>query len=72
MQDYSRPTVGFVALKFSIFIAKRLLNGTSVSFNLAFMPVEKKVGQKVKKFIFRFLSEKYSRRLTRVDKKSLF
>ena len=43
-----------------------------MSFNLAFMPVENKVGQKVKKFILRFLSEKYNRRLTRVVKKSLF
>ena len=51
MQDYLRPMVGFVALKFSILIAKRLFNKTSVSFNLAFMPVANKVGQKVKKFI---------------------
>ena len=65
MQDYSRPMVGFVALKFSILIAKMLFNGMSVSFNLAFMPVANKVGQKV---ILRFLSEKYNRRLTRVVK----
>ena len=71
MQDYSRPMVGFVTLKFSILIAKMLFNGTSVSFNLAFMPVVNKVGQKVKTFILRFLSEKYNRRLTR-GKKSLF
>ena len=64
MQDYSRPMVGFVALKFSILIAKRLFNGTSVSINLAFMPVTNKVGQKVQKFILRFLSEKYNRSLT--------
>ena len=59
MQDYSKPMVGFVVLKFSILRAKRLFNGTSssVSFNLAFMPVANKVGQKVKKFILRFLSE---------------
>ena len=44
MQDYSRPMVGFVALKFSILIAKRLFNGTNVSFNLAFMPVANKIG----------------------------
>ena len=31
-----------------------IFNGTSVSFNLAFMPVAYKVGQKVKKFILRF------------------
>ena len=72
MQDYSRPMVGFVALKFSILIAKWLFNGTSVSFNLAFTSVTNKVGQKVKKFILRFLSKKYNRRLTRVVKKSLF
>ena len=58
MQDYSRPMVGFVALKFSTLIAKRLFNGRIVSFNLAFMPVVNKVGQKVKKFLLRFLSEK--------------
>ena len=68
MQDYSRPMVGFVALKFRILIAKRLFSGTSVSFNLAVMPVANKVGQKVKKFILIFLSEKYNRRLTRVVK----
>ena len=68
MLDYSRPMVGFVVLKFSILIAKRLFNGTSMSFNLAFMPVANKVGQKVKKFILRFSSEKYNRRLTRVVK----
>ena len=54
MQDYSKPMVGFVALKFSIHIAKRLFNRKSVSSNLTFMPVPKKVGQKVKKFILRF------------------
>ena len=52
-----KTIVGFVTLKFSILIAKRLFNGTSVSFNLAFMPVANKVGQKVKKFMLRFLSE---------------
>ena len=54
MQDYSRPMVGFVALKFSKLVAKRLFNGKSVSSNLALMPVAKKVGQNVKKFILRF------------------
>ena len=48
MQDYSRPMAGFVALKFSILKAKRLFNGTSLSFDLAFMPVAIKVGQKSK------------------------
>ena len=51
MQDYSRPIVGFVVLKFSILIAKRLSNGTSMSSNLALVPVANKVGQKGKKFI---------------------
>ena len=67
MQDYSKPMVGFVALKFSIFIARMLFNGNSVSSSLAFMPVANKVGQKVKKFI-KIFSEKYNRRLTRVVK----
>ena len=53
MQDYSRPMVGFVALKFSKPKAKRLFNGKSVSSNFAFMSVAKKVGQRVKKFIFK-------------------
>ena len=48
MQDYSRPMVGFVALKFGILIAKRLLNGKCMSYNLAFMNIANKVGQKVK------------------------
>ena len=68
MQDYSRPMVSFVALKFSILLAKGLFYGTSVSFDLAFMPVANKVGQKVKKFILRFLSVKHNRRLIRVVK----
>ena len=55
MQDYSKPMVGFVALKFSILIAQRLFNGKSVSSNLAFMPVANKVGQRVEKFILIFL-----------------
>ena len=68
MQDYSRPMVGFVALKFSILIAKRLFNGKRVSSYLAFMPFANKEGQKVKKFILRFFSEKHNKRLTRVVK----
>ena len=50
MQDYSRPTVDFVVLKFGILIANRLINGNSISSNIAFVPVANKVGQKVKKF----------------------
>ena len=47
MKDYSRPMVDFMALKFSMLIAKRLFNGKSMSSNLAFMPVANEVGQKV-------------------------
>ena len=57
MQDYSKPMVGFVALKFSILIAQRLFNGKSVSSNPAFMPVANKESQKVKKFILRFFGK---------------
>ena len=45
----SKTNGDIVALKFGILIAKRLFNGKSMSFNLAFMPVANKVGQKVKK-----------------------
>ena len=58
MQDYPRPMVDYVALKFGIPIAKRLFNGKSMSSNLAFMPFANKVGQKVQKYILRFFSEK--------------
>ena len=61
MQDYSRPMVDFVALKFGMIIAKRLFNGKRMSSNLAFIPVANKVGQKVKKFILRFSSAKCNR-----------
>ena len=58
MQDYSRLMVDFVALKFDIFIAKRLFNGKSMAPNLAFMPVANKVGQKVHfKTLFFFLEK---------------
>ena len=50
MQDYSRPMVDFVALKFGILILKRLFNGEGMSSNFEFMPVANKVGQKVKQF----------------------
>ena len=53
MQDYSRPMVNFVALKFSILIDKRLFNGKSMSSDLAFMLVWNKVGQKVKQFFLK-------------------
>ena len=56
-----------MALKFSILIAQMLFNGKSVSSNLAFMPVTNKVGQKVNKFILRFVRKN----ITRMVKKSL-
>ena len=60
MQDYSRPMVDFLALKFGILIAKRLLNGNRISTNHACMLVANKIGQKVKKFNFGFFfSERY-------------
>ena len=56
MQDYLRPMVDFLALKFGILIAKRLFNGNSISTNRACMLVENKIGQKVKKFNLGFFS----------------
>ena len=50
MQDYSRPTVDFVVLKFGILIAKRLINGNGISSNISFVPLTNIVGKKVKKF----------------------
>ena len=50
MQDYSRPAVDFVVLKFGILVAKWLINGNCISSNIAFVPVVNKVGQKVEKF----------------------
>ena len=50
MQDYLRPIVDFLALKFGMLIAKRLFNGNSISTNHACMLVANKIGQKVKKF----------------------
>ena len=39
-----------MVLKFGILIANRLINGNSISSNIAFVPVANKVGQNVKKF----------------------
>ena len=61
---------GLWVLKFSILIAQSLLNGKSVSSNLACMPVVNKVGQKVKKFILRFFRETIT--INKSGKKSLF
>ena len=58
MQDYSRPMVDFLGLKFGILIAKRLFNGNSISSNLSSMPVANKMGQKVQ---FKIFSERYNR-----------
>ena len=57
MQDYSRPMVDFVELKFGILIAKRLFNEKGMSSNIEFMPVANKVGQK---FFLLLFSEKYN------------
>ena len=50
MQDYLRPMVVFLVLKFGILIAKRLFNGNCISTDHACMLVTNKIGQKVKKF----------------------
>ena len=51
MQDYSRPTVDFVVLKFGILIVKRLINVYSISSNIAFVPIANKVGKRSKSSI---------------------
>ena len=61
MQDYLRPMVDSLALKFGILIAKRLFNVNSISTNHACMLVANKIGQKVKKFNLGFFSERYYR-----------
>ena len=58
MQDYLRPMVDFLVLKFGKLIAKRLFNGNNISTNHAFMLVANKIGQKVKKFNLGFFSQK--------------
>ena len=72
MQDYSRPMVDFVALKFGIHIAKRFFNGKNMSYSLVFMPVANKVGQKVKKFILRHFFGKIQMMINKSGNKSLF
>ena len=52
----SLPYNYFVALKLGILIAKRSFHGKSMSSYFAFMPVAIKVGQKVKKIIFKLFS----------------
>ena len=58
MQDYLRPMVDFLALKFGILIAKRLFNGNSILTNHACMLVANKIGQNVKKFNLGFFFQK--------------
>ena len=62
MQDYLRPMVDFLTLKFGILIDKRLIfKGNSISTNhasAACMLVANKIGQKVKKFNVGFLVQK--------------
>ena len=63
MQDYLRPMVDFLALKFGILIAERLLNRNSISTNHACMLVANKIDQKVKELNKKFFlsSERYYR-----------
>ena len=60
MQDYLRPMVDILALKFGLLVAKRLFNGNSISTNHACMLVANKIGQKVKKFNFKIVFQKYT------------
>ena len=69
MQAYSRPMMDFVVLKFGILIAKRL---KSISSTLAFMPIMKKIGQKVKKFILRLFFRNIHKMIKNSGNKSLF
>ena len=64
--------VDFLGLKFGILIAKRLFNGNSISSNLSSMPVENKMGQKVKKFNLRFSFRKIQQMINKNGNKSLF
>ena len=72
MQDYSRPMMDFVVLKFGILIAKRFFNGKSISSTLAFMPIMRKIGQKVKKFILRLFFSNIHKMIKNSGNKSLF
>ena len=58
MQDYLRPMVDFLVLKFGILIAKRLFNRNCISTDHACMLVTNKIGQKVKKFNLGFFLQK--------------
>ena len=72
MQGYLRPIVDFLALKFGILIAKRLLNGNSISTNHACMLVANKIGQKVKKFKLGYFFRKILQMINTSGNKSLF
>ena len=71
MQDYSRPMVDFLVLNFGILIAKRLFNGNSISSKLSSLHAVNKMGQKVKKFNFRFF-RKIQQMINICGNKSLF
>ena len=72
MQDYLRPMVDFLALKFVILIAKRLFNGNSISTNHACMLAVNKIGQKVKKFNLGFFFRKILQMINKSGNTSLF
>ena len=72
MQDYLRPMVDFLALKFGILVAKRLFVGNCISINHAFMLVANKIGQKVKKFNLGFFFRKIQQMINKSDNKSSF
>ena len=72
MQDYLRPMVDFLALKFGILMAKRLFNGNSISTNHACMLVANKIGQEVKKFNLEKKIRKILQMINKSGNKSLF
>ena len=72
MQDYLRPMVDFLALKFGILIAKRLFNGNSISTDHARMLVANKIGQEVKKFNLGFCFRKILQMINKSGNTSLF
>ena len=72
MQDYLRPMVDFLVLKFGILIAKRLFNGNCISTDHACMLVTNKISQKVKKFNLGFFCRKILKMINKSGNKSLF
>ena len=59
-------------LKFDKLIDKRFFNGKGISSTLAFMPIMKKIGQKVKKFILRLFFRNIHEMIKNSGNKSLF